>query len=243
LRREVIDQKPAKDLNRPFLMLFESVGRGGNHMSGRKSVPVGAFFMILVLALATVGVGFGLWSKLLVIKGTVETGKVDAMFAKAFTDDDNTLDDQAFDLGDEGPCPKYGSGACDPARFGPNPGRYDKDVGKCVAVIDRDDKAKLHVTVENAYPSYHCTVWMDIKNSGTIPVKIQKLTLKPVNFEKGEVTLGLSELACGQQIDPEKVARGDIHLHVEQNAEMRHEYKFDAELLLVQWNEFKPCGD
>jgi len=221
-------------------------------MLGRKYLPVTALFMLLVLALVAVGVGFGLWSKLLLINGTVHTGKVDAVFYKAFTDDDGTVNNPAKDggePGDEGKCFLYGDSSCDPKAFGPNPDRYDKDVGDCFAWIGQDPEI-LHVNVENGYPSYHCTVWFDIWNNGTIPVKIQSLTVNPSNFTNGtEVTVGLSELTCGQQIDPvtdpsslQGLAQGDIHIHVEQAAkqslEEPVEYDFTAELLLVQWNEY-----
>jgi hypothetical protein len=125
-------------------------------------------------------------------------------------------------------------------------------VGECFAEIDALDPEKLHITVGNGYPSYHCTVWFDILNNGTIPLKIQDLKLEPQNFENGvEVTVGLSQLACGLQIDPgllpsgevvmENLAQGDVHIHVEQAAAQNETYTFDAELWLVQWNEFEPC--
>ncbi len=216
-------------------------------MIKRKAIPVGTLFMTLVLALAVLGVGYGLWSKLLLIKGTINTGVVDAIFYEAFTDDDNVENNELKDDGDDVPC-KVGGGSCDPMELGPNPDRYDKDVGECVAVIDSLDAQKLHITVTNGYPSYYCTVWYDIWNNGTIPVKIQSLTVTPNNFTNGvEVTVGLSKLSCGQQIDPgEKVgdlpptnlAQGDVHIHVEQAAKEEASYTFDAQLLLVQWNEF-----
>lgn len=209
-------------------------------MLRRKSMPIGAFFMVLVLALATLGVGFGLWSKLLLINGTVNTGTVDAKFALAFTDDDNKIDNPLKDAGDVGPCPAFGAGSCDPKAFGPNPARYDKDVGVCTASLDPTGTT-LTVAVKYGYPSYHCTLWFDILNSGTIPVKIQSLTLSHPGFTEDEVTVELSELACGQQIDPGKTQQGDVHIHVEQGAEQNHTYTFTSDLLLVQWNEFEPA--
>jgi hypothetical protein len=204
-------------------------------------MPVGAFFMVLVLALAGLGVGFGLWSKLLLINGTVNTGKVDAEFFLAFTDDDDVVDDPEKDGGltpDNGECELFGEGSCDPKEFGPNPDRYDKDVGLCTAIKSQDGQS-LTVTVTNGYPSYHCTVWFDILNSGSIPVKIQSLTLNHPGFTEEEVTVELSELACGQQIDPDELAQGDVHIHVEQGAAMNAVYTFTSDLLLVQWNEFE----
>jgi hypothetical protein len=216
-------------------------------MLKRNSIPAGALFMILVLALASFGVGYGLWAKLLEIRGTVLTGTVDAIFDVAFTDDDGEVNNPLKDAGDVAPCPLFGDGACDPKAFGPNPLRYDKDVGDCKAWIDDKDPELLYVEVENGYPSYHCTVWYDILNNGTIPVMIQSLQLTPVNFVNGkEVTVALSELACGLQIDPtdpldpdpEELVQGDIHIHVEQDAGMDKNYAFTAGLFLVQWNEF-----
>ena len=223
-------------------------------MLKRKAIPVGTLFMILILALAALGVGYGLWSKLLLINGTINTGVVDAIFYEAFTDDDNVENNELKDDGDDVVCP-VGGGSCDPKAFGPNPDRYDKDVGECFAIVDLQadpTKETLKVTVENGYPSYHCTVWFDILNNGSIPLKIQSLTLTPENFENGvQVTVGLSQLACGLQIDPgllpsgevimENLAQGDIHIHVEQAAEQNTPYTFSAELFLVQWNEFEAC--
>lgn len=178
-------------------------------MLKRKAIPVGTLFMIMVLALAFLGVGYGLWSKLLLIKGTIHTGEVDAIFYDAFTDDDNEEDNMAKDAGDTGVCALYGDGSCDPNDFGPNPPRYDKDVGECVAVIDVNDPEKLHITVENGYPSYYCTVWFDILNNGTIPVKIQDLKVVPNNFTNGtEVTVALSQTSLWASNRPRALAFG-----------------------------------
>jgi hypothetical protein len=243
-------------------------------MRKRRNIPVGTLFMILILALATLGVGYGLWAKLLLINGTIETGVVDAIFVNAFTDDDGKVDLASKDAGDTGSCAEYQhniGGSCDPSSFGDvnaPPTRYDKDVGHCEAIVDLEADPTgetLKVTVENGFPSYYCTVWFDILNNGTIPVKIQELELTPNNFTNGEqVTVELSHLSCGQQIDPapieldsiscggggcpppeppsEYVAQADIHIHVEQDAAQGltgdSAYTFDAKLLLVQWNEF-----
>ena len=240
-------------------------------MLKRKALPVGTLFMILILALAFLGVGYGMWSKLLVINGIVNTGKVDAIFVNAFTDDDGTVNNPEKDAGDIGKCGEYqynADGSCDPDKFGPNPTRYIKDVGHCEAIVDllADPTGEtLKVTVENGYPSYYCTVWFDILNSGTIPVMIQEFSITPVDFENGkQVTVELSHLSCGTQIDPAapvapacasgiegtnceppdppsgEPVQADIHIHVEQSAEQTHTYTFTGHMKLVQWNEYDP---
>lgn len=40
--------------------------------------PITVLMVLMLLALGTVGVGYGLWSEVLTIEGTVETGNVDA---------------------------------------------------------------------------------------------------------------------------------------------------------------------
>lgn len=47
-------------------------------MFGRKSLPIGVMVMLLIVALASLGVAYGNWNKTLFIDGTVETGRVDA---------------------------------------------------------------------------------------------------------------------------------------------------------------------
>jgi len=50
-------------------------------MLGKKSLPMTAVVVILLVALATMGVAYGLWAKTLYINGTVNTGNVDAEFS------------------------------------------------------------------------------------------------------------------------------------------------------------------
>lgn len=76
-------------------------------MNRKKNPPaeIGALFMVLVLALASLGVAYGLWSKTLTIDASVNTGDVNAEFTEAFTDDDNLSNDPLLDSLDVGHCP------------------------------------------------------------------------------------------------------------------------------------------
>lgn len=65
-------------------------------MFKKERLPVGALFMVLVLALAFVGVGYGLWSEVLYIDGTVETGDVDVEFGP---DPQTSENDHGKDVG------------------------------------------------------------------------------------------------------------------------------------------------
>lgn len=201
-------------------------------------VPMTTTVVLLFIALASVGIGYGLWSKTLYIDGTVGTGSVDSIFVEWFTDDDDVMNDASKDIGDIGECLEYGDGSCDPAFWGKNAERKDKDVGRCVAEIDANDAEILHVTVYNTYPSYYCTVFFDIQNNGSVPVKIQSLGIVGSDITAGYITTEWSEIFVGKQIDPNQVVQGDLELHVEQSAPQGSTLELTGKIQLVQWNEF-----
>lgn len=176
-------------------------------------------FAALMLALAMTGVAFAMWDKTLYIDGTVSTGEVDAEFTLAFSDDDGMVNDMSKDSLDDGK----------------DPPTKDKDVAKTIVEIDSDPQ-RLIVTITNAYPSYEPTIWFDIKNTGSIPVKIQSITIT----EPAEVPVTITEIMNGQQIDADETVQGDIELHIEQIALESTTYTFTIEIYLVQWNEYAP---
>jgi hypothetical protein len=203
--------------------------------------------VLLFIALASVGVGYGLWSKTLYIDGTVNTGSVNSVFVDPFTDDDDVMNNDAKDIGDIGKCDKYmygGSGSCDPAASGHNVLRKDKDVGYCFAELDVNDPQILNITIENSYPSYYCTVFFHIVNTGTVPVKIQSLGLKGPDITAGYITAEWTEIKVGDQIDPGEgfMVQGDIDLHVEQAAPQGETLELKGTIQLVQWNEYVPLS-
>jgi hypothetical protein len=207
-----------------------------------------ALFATLMIALMLVGVSYGLWSKILTIEGYVETGYVDAEFTGAFTDDDGIVDDVLNDKDDTG---------LDPAASGVDPkGRYEQDVGCSEAYFDPET---AYVNIYNSYPSYYTTAWFDIKNTGTIPVKIQSVRISDgttwwtvipseVNvFDldgdgKCDVSIHVTEITLGQKIEKESTARMDLDIHVLEDAPQDSylELYFTVEILLVQWNEYVP---
>lgn len=200
--------------------------------------------VLLFVFLASIGIGYALWSKTLHIDGTVNTGSVDSVFVNPFTDDDNVLNN-SLDPGDSGDCAisvNEGGGSCDPAEFGPKASRKDKDVGQCFVEFDESDKTgeTLKVTVVNAYPSYYCTVFFDVKNTGTVPVKIITLALVGQSVTAGNITGEWSELKIGQQIDPGDVVPGNLGLHVEQSSPQSSTLTLYGKIQLAQWNEATP---
>jgi len=181
----------------------------------------------LVLALASLGVAYGLWSKALTVDGTVNTGDLNA----------------DWDLASCGEL--YGW----PGPF--SQGEFlGKDVGSVEAVIDPDDAQILHFTVDNGYPSYVADCEVEYANTGTIPVNVVGTTIIPVAGLTNCTLTGVQTktLTCDQltvvlvdgiglQLDPGDGLASSVRIHVEQLAKERTTYEFDVGVCLAQWNE------
>ena len=205
-------------------------------MLGKKVLPLGTLFLVLVMALAMLGIGYALWSTTLTDEGVVNTGSFSADWFNVFTDDDGAVVDPTKDDGDTGDC-DIGAGSCDPRQPGPNPARYTKGVGACTSwIVDTEDYQILHWQLDNTYPSYYCTVWGHIRNTGSIPMKIQsrELTSDP-EIESGFV----SGVSCGDQIDASGLLPIGMWVHVKQEAQPESSYVGNSAYTLVQWNEWE----
>jgi hypothetical protein len=115
---------------------------------------------------------------------------------------------------------------------GVDPG-YDKDVASCNVGLS-DDKQTMTVTISNAYPCYSCKIRYDVVNTGTIPVKIKSITVT----NPSEVSVTVTGIKVGDQIDCGASEAGDLEIHVEQDAEQGATYTFSVTIYLVQWNEY-----
>ncbi len=212
--------------------------------------------VLLFVFLASIGIGYALWSKTLYIDGTVNTGNVDAAFAPdPFTDDDNEFNDADLDSMDTGDCAisVREGGSCDPAETGPDPKlHYDKDVGLCQASLTASDAGLVQLI--NGYPSYHCTAWFTVQNTGKIPVKVASIKVNGEQVMPGAITeldltadqapdleLQITDIKTCQQIDPGDEALMNIDQHVLQTAlQGQQDLEYNVEVQLNQWNE--GCG-
>jgi len=112
-------------------------------MTRRRAVAVAV--VVLVVALASLGVAHALWAKTLIIDGVVDIGCTNADFIAASTDDP--------------------PGFIDPG--------YDKDVASCTATVVNTDLVEVVIT--NAYPSYTCTFTTTIYNDECLPERRELL--------------------------------------------------------------------
>ena len=168
---------------------------------GKSFARLGIIVMLLTSAVAITGMGFGLWQQILTINGEVQTGQVIAEFSSdtnksPFTDDDGIVDDLVndppHDSGEEDsngatstPATQVYDGqgsasSADPSSVGPDPDRWDKDVAICTVDTEQDTQGRstiLNISASNGYPLYWCNTWYHVKNTGSIPLKLQRITL------------------------------------------------------------------
>ncbi len=223
----------------------------GGPVARRRPLRTGALYMSLLTVLATVGFGYALWSQSLFIKGEINTGAVSAEFVRAFTDDDDRVDAVALDSLDTGDCPlpPGSQTSCDPAASGPDPKpRWDKDVGRCDAAVVAPDTGI--VTKKNVYPGYFCTAWFEVMNTGSVPVRIAKATVKGIPVRPSiprpfdldgdgadDVAIHLTGFKECQQVDPGTRVLIDIDQEILQGAPQGSTLSYLVEYTLQQWNE------
>lgn len=196
-----------------------------------RRAQVTALVFGLVVALAGLGVGYGLWYKVLTIGGEVNTGTVHGYWLSAVTTDPPGSNDLKDTAGN----------------------RYEKDVGELECTIDTGDPEILHFTINNGYPSYYADCEVAWINDGSIPVNVAELRagpaagpLVPIPFDvfndldldgDGEFDINLMvENGLGTQIDPGDKDAYSVWVHVKQAAPQDETLEFKVEFQLNQWN-------
>ena len=171
---------------------------------------LGLLCLALVLALGALGVGYAAWTDTIFISGTVNTGNLSAIFRDVVSNDDGAVDAYFcvdgyhmanVDIGDNGgdPTAEQTMGASVP--------RIDNVANTTVAgawlISGAYDNAMppqpptnqyqtITISMANAYPSYHPTVFFSVINAGTIPAKVKAVTL--VGVSKGGSPTGSPNL-------------------------------------------------
>ncbi len=201
-------------------------------MTARKAfLSAGGLFMMLIVMLGVLGIVNGLWSKNLVVEGTVSTGDLNADWDCGYTNDDGRV----FVI-QGGGCANVvepgGDTGRDPINFDwPNfirPVNFvQKDVGECDLTIGNPvwGDQWADVTIKNAYPSYECTITLFLTNTGSIPFNIISANIvQPVGQDALETVdaagfdqCDLSALA-NVQVDPGEEQEFNCTVHVKEIA-------------------------
>ena len=162
-----------------------------------------ATFAILIIALSIMGFAYAHWSKIVTVDGTINTGRLNLIIVSA-ADDDTGID----------------------------PG-YDKDVADTVITIDPHDPQIAHITITNAYPSYHVYWHVTIKNVGTIPAK-----LKAIIVDNPNPCLNVTAWdGLYEQLHPGQNGDYSGYIHVLQCADKGATCTFTVQFVFWNWNE------
>jgi hypothetical protein len=189
--------------------------------------------LLLVLAAATLGLGYAHWTWVLTDEGTVQTGAFEGAWTSVSCAEFHTWPDLPTHF---------------PNDFGEAEG---KDVGSTISYVDEDNPRIMHMIVDNAYPSYAVDCQVHFHNTGTIPWIIRGTTIVPTSANLENCTLSgnqMKTLTCeeltvsyadgiGSQIDPGDGSAGSVTLHVEQLADPESTYEFEVRLCVSNWNE------
>jgi hypothetical protein len=183
----------------------------------RKGLSIGTIVVILVVALAAIGVGYGLWSETLKIEGTVYTGEVDVGFSGPYVTEWVDIDG----IPSWEPEDKDAAAEC-------YAWLYDAD-------LSSDGYEGIGVQVVGAYPSYHCGVTFDVSNIGSVPVLIHQ----PVRTS-GPAWATLD--GCydeDTQLEYGEYAYCAILIHFDNEDQVAENsvYTFTFQILAHQWNE------
>ena len=186
--------------------------------------------LAIVVALASAGVTYARWAD-----KPPKTDKV--VFDDSFTwtvSNDYGGEEiggiyDPIDPGDDGldPCQTQTMGVPLPAE-----GRYDKDVASTMAIWDQASPLEIDITVNNAYPCYHSTVFFGMTGCEKVTAQIMAIivdedttTLKVYPEEDApELTVDVTGIAKGDMIDPGTEVIGAVAVHVEQDALENHTY-------------------
>lgn len=197
---------------------------------------------VLIASLLILGFGYARWYETLNISGTVNTGELDWEISRC-----SVTDKYAPPL----PIPDL---TCDPG-FG-NVRDLDKNVGwgEC-QLVDSDgdgDKDTIQLSFRNVYPCYFNEVTFYPRNNGTIPLRIDSVTIGGTVFRSNEPKKsldlnndGIEDIEIwwkdnfGKQVEPGQDAPAiSFWFHVLQGAPEGQSLSFTITFDAVQWNEY-----
>lgn len=219
-------------------------------------------FMLVVMALGVIGVGYTTWNKQNQAEVVVSTNSVDTRYVKVATNDDDVVSYAGWDDDDLGECiwdmdgdtqPDVKNTSCDPegvpATDGTTP-RYEKDIARCYADLDdisTGEKFDAHIT--DGYPSYFCSIRFTLDNNGTVPVKLCAVKILGVDMvpsvwvdvdadQDGDLDANVhfEGIPIGYELDNDQEVEGQIDIHLKQGMPQGKAFSFLVEMIWSQYN-------
>jgi hypothetical protein len=194
----------------------------------RKTAVTGLLFMGVLVAAATLGLVYGNWAERINLNGTVQTGNLDVSLNQV-------------------------NGVTETEAKG-------KDIGTCDVQIgpEVDKFNKVRVTIGNGYPGYSCKFWINLTNTGTLPVELSSavknlpagITVTPVpdgfypehGIQKGDcqgvdIDADGVPAATANQLNPGDTVFCDWRVSVTKAALQETTYEFSINILAELLNK------
>jgi len=199
-------------------------------MSARKASVIPILLMVL---LAIIGVAYSAWRESVTITASVGTGELDWQFTTALSIDADGTNDYHCDDGFT------------------NIRQGDKNVG--YTTVEVTDPHTVTMTMYNVYPSYFVSISVYAKNTGTIPLVIEKVIIdgNVISSESASIVEldlnndGVSDIeiwwrnGLGEQLDPgEDSPEMSVWFHILQGCPEGATLSFTIEIVAIQWNEY-----
>ena len=190
-----------------------------------KTVKIAAIFMVVLMALSAVGIGYAHWRDSIYVNVTVNTGEVDVewslnangeeVFSNDPMSDQNTgqtdpglecYTESTYDDGNwndtfcsEGSYVDYGKDvAYTHVWRTTDASYYQQFLQTAVDSFNQEDYNKLWIEFRRAYPSYAPMVSMWVDNIGTIPVYMEDLEIGFFDYDTNDWITGD---AAGKALD------------------------------------------
>jgi hypothetical protein len=147
-----------------------------------RQIKFGAIFMISIMGLAAIGVGYAHWEETIYVEGIMHTDDIDPAFYFAISNDPC---ESGF-MPDPWECGVWDKDAEDIDNW--HGARKAKNVG-CTDVeilpdpnTDEPDHL-LHIVIKDAYPCYYTHPYFEIVNYGSVPVNLYSYKLTELSFD------------------------------------------------------------
>jgi hypothetical protein len=200
-----------------------------------------AIFVLALLLLGVAGFSYAMWSETFVLNGTITTGRVCAEFRDPLTISDSGNDQNGI--------------PGTPPTIWPITKNIANTTGHYLDSNGDNCNDTLTLAINNAYPHYYVHVDFWIHNCGSIPWKIQNITLQS-NYETKIIWEGTEEAYLdfsgdgipdmwllygdnfGDQRDPCQSFDLSLGIIILQEAPPGQTFTFSLGITVVQWNEY-----
>ncbi len=201
---------------------------------------LGLISMIIGIVLGSVGAGYSRWSETIQTADTVSTGTFSVQFQRAVTNDDGTVNN-TVDPTSQGSW-SWTGGTLTPAAWSGSR-RTDGNDDASTVIAGGVGTATLNIAMVGTYPGYWGSVGCTLKNTGTIPIKVNTVTYSvtaPSGGASSDVSIFFSDAlvqASHTLINPNAEVLGAVYVRwntiPSSNART---YTLAVTLNAMQWN-------